>query len=219
MSREQIGAEGARLKRCKPRRCPCEGDVGDGFALKHLTNEDEFPAFLAVADAVADHALRKRGREFRREVTHLVGVGKQNQIRLRRDDDLLQRDAVAIWRIGLEQIVLDFQYFRDILCRQLLGKRRDAFADDQPSHGARCVSGNLLRRCQRFETGVVPLPLPLLSDDQNFHFFSQTSKRKRDSSLRSESRSFSLAFTGRLLPPLKSRALRISVFPPASPLL
>src|SRR2546425_6907839 len=104
MSREQISAEGARLKRCKPRRRSREGDVGDGFALKHLTNEDEFPAFLAIADAVADHALAKRGREFRREVTHLIRVRKQNQIRLRRDDDLLQRHAISIWRIRLEQI-------------------------------------------------------------------------------------------------------------------
>src|SRR5260370_1815467 len=110
MSREQIGAEGARLKRCKPRSRAYEGDVGDGFALKHLTNEDEAPAFLAVADAVADHALAKRGRGFRREVTHLVGVGKQNQIRLRRDADLLQRDPLPLRRIRLAQILLTFYH-------------------------------------------------------------------------------------------------------------
>src|SRR5713226_7922562 len=57
MSREQIRAERAGLKRCKPRCWPRKRDIRRRFALEHLPDEHQLAAFVAVADAVADHSL------------------------------------------------------------------------------------------------------------------------------------------------------------------
>src|SRR6266481_4158213 len=46
------------------------------FPLEHLAYENELAAIVAVADAVADHALAEHGREFGREVAHLVRMRK-----------------------------------------------------------------------------------------------------------------------------------------------
>ncbi len=69
---------------------------------------------MAVTDAVADHALAEHGREFWREVAHLVGVRKQNQIRAGGFDYLFQRHAISIRRIRFEQIMFDAQNFGDV---------------------------------------------------------------------------------------------------------
>ena len=148
---------------------PSKSNVRRGLALKHLPHENEFAAFVAVADAVADHAFAEHGRQLRREVAHLIGMRKQNQFRLRRFDHLLQRDAESIRGVGFEQVVFHLQHFGDVFRGKFVRERRNTFSNHQRAHGARCVFRNLLRRRQRFKTGVVPLPLPLLGDHQNFH--------------------------------------------------
>ena len=115
MHREQIRAKGPRLEGCEPRRGSRKGHIRCGFPLEHLPHKNELPAFVAVANAIADHALADHGREFWREVAHLVGVRKQNQIWLGAFDYLFQCDAKAIWRVRFEQVMFDAQYFRDIL--------------------------------------------------------------------------------------------------------
>jgi hypothetical protein len=96
MCGDQVGAKGASLKRCKPWRCALERHVRSRLALKHLPHENEFAAFVAVTDAVADHALAEHGGKFRGEIAHLIGVRKQHQVRFRGVDDLLERNAIAV---------------------------------------------------------------------------------------------------------------------------
>ncbi len=131
MGGQQIGAKRAGLKGSEPRRGALKGDVGDGFALEHLADENKFVAFFAEADAVGDHALAEHGGEFGSEVAHLIGVREQNQIGLGGLDDLRQSEAVAVGRVGFEQIVLDEQNFGDIFGGQVFGEIGDAFAEDQ----------------------------------------------------------------------------------------
>jgi len=65
--------------------------------------------------------------------------------------------------------VLDQQNFRDVFRSQLVRERRNTLSNHQGADRARRVRGDFLRRRQRFKAGVVPLPLPLLGDDKNFH--------------------------------------------------
>ncbi len=85
--------------------------------MKHLAHENKFAAFVAVANAVADHALAEHGRKFGREVAYLIGVREKDEVRLGGLDHLLEGDAVSIGRVGFEQIVLNEQDFRDVLLR------------------------------------------------------------------------------------------------------
>jgi hypothetical protein len=84
-------------------------------------------------------------------------------------DDLLQREAIAIGRIAIEQVVLDQQNFRDVFAGQLISESRDALSNDYGADCARRGRCNLLRGYQRFETCVVPFALALLGDDEDFH--------------------------------------------------
>ena len=77
----------------EPWRRARENHVRNGFALKHLAHENELSVFVAIADAVADHALAQRCGELRREIAHLIGVRQQNKIGLGLRDHLSQRDA------------------------------------------------------------------------------------------------------------------------------
>ncbi len=94
---------------------------------------------------------------------------KEHQVRLGRFDDLLQRQAIAVGRVVLQQVMLHEQNFRDILRREFVRERRHAFADHGRADRARRRRGDLLRRHQRLEAGVVPLALPLLGNDEYFH--------------------------------------------------
>jgi len=73
----------------EPRCCPGKRNVSRGFALEHLSNENQLTAFVAIPDAVADHAFAEYGGELWSKVTHLIGVWKQNEIGLGGFDDLL----------------------------------------------------------------------------------------------------------------------------------
>src|SRR6266849_4394770 len=48
------------LERREPRRRALERDVRGGLALKHLPDEDQPAAFIAIANAVGDHPLPQR---------------------------------------------------------------------------------------------------------------------------------------------------------------
>ena len=169
MRREQIRAKCSGLKRCEPWRGSGKRDVRRGFPLKHLPHENEFAAFVAVADAIPDHAFADHRSEFRREVAHLVRMRKQNQFRLGACDHLFQRDAKTICRVRFEQVVLNFQNFGDIFRGEFVRKCRHTLTNHKRGHGARGVFRDLLRRRQRLETCVVPLRLPEFSDDKYFH--------------------------------------------------
>jgi len=65
--------------------------------------------------------------------------------------------------------MLDAQNFGDIFRGQLVRERRDTFANHQRAYRARRILRDLLRRRQRLETRVVPLPLPQFGDNKNFH--------------------------------------------------
>ncbi len=78
MRGQEIGAEGSGLEGGEPRGGALEGDVGGGFALEHLADEDEFAGFVAVGDAVADHAFAEAGGKFGGEVADLIGVREED---------------------------------------------------------------------------------------------------------------------------------------------
>ena len=118
---DQVGAKGAGLKRSEPWGGALEGDVGGGFALEHLADKDEFAGFVAVADAVADHAFAELSGELGREVADLIGVREENQIGLGGLDDLLERDAVTVGRVGFQQVVLDEENFGDVFGGEFIG--------------------------------------------------------------------------------------------------
>src|SRR5882762_2568273 len=227
MRREQIRAKRSRLERREPRSRSSKRHVRHSFSLEHLAYENELAALVAVADAVADHAFAEHGREFRREVAHLVRVRKQNQIRLRRFDDLLQCHAISIRRIRFEQIVFDAQNFRDVFSRQLVRERCHTLLNHQRAHHARRILGNLLRRGQRFETCLIPLALALLGHYQNFHRLPLLPVLSSQWSVASEEeeivtmdlRLLLLNTENRKLITFISRALQISTSPPASSLL
>ena len=82
MRGEKIGAKGSGLERGEPRRGALEGDVGGRLALKHLAHEDQLAVFVAVADAVADHAFAEHGGELGSEIADLIGVREEDQIGL-----------------------------------------------------------------------------------------------------------------------------------------
>ena len=73
---QKIGAKCARLEGCEPRAIALKRDVRDGFPLKHLADENQFAPFIAVADAVTNHALAEHGGKLWREIADLVSVWK-----------------------------------------------------------------------------------------------------------------------------------------------
>src|SRR2546429_1407332 len=160
MRSKQISTKRSRLKRGEPRRSSGKRDIRRGFALEHLTHENELATLVAVTNAVADHALAEHGCELRREVAHLVGVGEQNQIRLGTFHYLFQRDAIAVRRVRFEQVMFDGQDFGDIFRRQLVRECDNTFSDHQRAHCTGSIFGDLLGGCQCLETGIVPLALP-----------------------------------------------------------
>src|SRR5713101_3565912 len=85
-----VRTERARLERCKPWALAEKRDVRSGFALKHLPHEDQFSAFVAIADTVADHSFAQHCRQLRRKIAHLIRMWEKHQLRLRRFDRLLQ---------------------------------------------------------------------------------------------------------------------------------
>src|SRR5439155_10221926 len=129
MRSEQISTKRSRLKRGEPRGSSGKRDIRSGFALEHLTHENELATFVvgrfaaaleSVTNAVADHAFAEHGREFGSKVANLVGVGEQNQIRLGTFHYLFQRDAIAVRRVRFEQVMFDGQDFGDVFRRQLV---------------------------------------------------------------------------------------------------
>src|SRR5262249_15350171 len=132
-------------------------------------NEDEFPAFAAKTDAVANHALAEHSGKFRREIAHLVGVREEHEVRLGGFDDLLERGAKTVGSVGVEYVVLDEEHFSDVLGGDFHGKRGYTFANDRGANRARSSRGNLLRRYERLKTGVVPFALALFGNDEDFH--------------------------------------------------
>ena len=98
--------------------------------------ENQLPALVPVADAVSDHPLAEHGRELRRKVAHLIGVRKQNQIRLGAFDYLFQRDAISVRRVRFEQVMLDGQNFGDVFRGQLIRERCHTLPHHQRAHRA-----------------------------------------------------------------------------------
>ncbi len=68
--------------------------------------------------------------------------------------------------------MFDEENFVELVSGELVGERRDAFADDDTGERAFGVLHDLLRGGQSFEADVVPLPFALFGDDQNFHVLS-----------------------------------------------
>ncbi len=167
--RHQIRSKRARLKGCEPGGRAFEHHIRRGLALKHLAHKNQFPVFVAVADAVANHAFAERRGQLGREIAHLISVRQQHQIGLGLRDHLLESDGVAIGRVRREQIVLNEQHFIELAGRKLAGQRRNAFADDHGSQAALRLRGNLLRGGQRFKAGLVPLCVALFGDQENVH--------------------------------------------------
>ncbi len=120
---------------------------------------------MAETNAIADHGLAKRGGKLWRKIANLVGVRKQNQVRLSRFNHLLQRDTIPVRGVILQQVVFDQQHFRDILSRKFVGKSGDAFTENHSTNTARTRRGNLLRGHQRFKTGGIEFPLALFGND------------------------------------------------------
>ena len=117
--RNLIAAKCAGLERRKPRRRAVKRHVGRGLALEHLAHKDQLPVFIAIADAIADHALAERSGQLGREIAHLVSVREEDQIGLGLRDGLLQRERKSVWRIAVEQVVLDEQNFLELDMRQV----------------------------------------------------------------------------------------------------
>ena len=158
------------MKRSEPWGAALKGNVRRGFALKHLPHKGQLPTFVAIADAIANHALAEHGRQLGRKIAHLIRMRKKHQIRLCRADYLRQRYAISIRRVRLQQIVFDQQHVGNVLRREFAGQPTHAFADHQSADRTRSVLGDLLRRCQGLEARIVPLALPLFCNHQNFHY-------------------------------------------------
>src|SRR5262249_4655381 len=130
MRSKLIGAKRAGLERNEPRSGAGESDIGRGFALEHLTDEDELATFAAAADAVANHALAEHGGEFRCKVADLISVREEHEVRLDGFDDLFKSNAKAIGSISVQQVMLDQQNFGDIFSGDFRSEPGDTFADD-----------------------------------------------------------------------------------------
>src|SRR5579859_3035366 len=169
MGLHEICAKRAGLKRREPRTRAEKRNVGNGFALKHLADENEFAALVAIADAIADHSLAEHCGEFRREIADLIRVRKQNEIGLCGFDGLLERDTVSVGRVVGEKIVIDGKNFGDGFGGEFFGKSANSLAKNCCDDTAVRCSGDLLRGGKRFEAGVVPLALAMLGDDEDFH--------------------------------------------------
>ena len=134
-----------------------------------MADENEFAAFAAVADAVANHSFAEQRREFRRKIADLIRMREQDEIGLRGFDDLLERDAISVWSVVGEQFIFDGENFRDGFSCEFARKCANAFAKNNRTDSAGSSARNLLRGGERFETGVIPLALTMFGDDEDFH--------------------------------------------------
>jgi hypothetical protein len=98
----EVRAKRARLEGSEPGRGALKRYVGRGLALKHLAHENQLAAFVAIANAVANHAFAEHGGKLGREVANLVGVREEHQIGLSGVDDLRESCAVSIWRVRFQ---------------------------------------------------------------------------------------------------------------------
>jgi hypothetical protein len=166
-----IRAECTGLKGCEVWTRANKRNVRVGFALKHLADEHELAAIVAIADAVADHSLPQHGGKFGSEVAHLVGMWKKDEIWFGEFDDLPEGDAVTVGRVVGEEVVLHLQDFGDIFRGEFGGEVINSFADYCGSDRAGKRLRDLLRGGEGFEAGVVPLALAVFGDDENLHCF------------------------------------------------
>ena len=124
---------------------------------------------MAVGDAVADHSFLHGRGKLRREITHLIRVRQQHEIRFRAFDHLPQRERVCVRRVLREQIVFDQKNFVELVAGKLVAERGNALADDDAGERGFCLPGDLLRGGKRLKADFVPLSVALLGDQENFH--------------------------------------------------
>src|SRR6185503_16413138 len=99
-----ISPERASLKGHKPRSIATETHIRGKLPLKHLAGEKRFAAVLPKTDTVADDRSPHRGRQFRNEVTHLIGMRHQYKTGLSGRYELLQCRRERIRRVGFERL-------------------------------------------------------------------------------------------------------------------
>ena len=155
------------LESHKPRSIAGEADIGGELALKHLPRKHQLSAFVPEPDAVADHRASHRRSQFGHEVTHLIGMRHQHQLRLFRSQELLQTCGKGVGSVRLQLRRLDRVNLRDSFRRDLAGKRANARAHNggfqRPSRGC----GDGLPRGYSFPGSAVEFPFALFDDDEN----------------------------------------------------
>ena len=67
--------------------------------------------------------------------------------------------------------MLDEQHFLELIARQLIRQRRNAFADHDAGKRALRLLRDLLRRSQRLEADLVPLRFALFGDERRIFKF------------------------------------------------
>ena len=134
-----------------------------------MAHEDEFAVLVAIADAVADHALAQQGGELGSEIAHLVGVRKENQIGFGAIRSPAQGERRIRRRVVFEQVVFDEQNFGEFLAASSSASGATPLPMTRRVRRAVRVLGDLLRGNQRFEADVVPFAFALFGDDENFH--------------------------------------------------
>jgi hypothetical protein len=137
--------------------------------LKHLADENQFAVFVAVVDAVADHAFSERSGELGSEITDLISVRHEDEVGLRGFDYLVQGERKSVGRVFIQEIVFDEKYFVELKSGYFVSQRRDAFAEDYGGERAFGLLHDLLRGGESLEADFVPLAFALFGDQKYFH--------------------------------------------------
>ena len=58
-------------------------------------------------------------------------MGEEDEVGLGGVDDLLEGEAIAVGRVGFEEVVFDGEDFGDVFCGEFIGESGEAFADDE----------------------------------------------------------------------------------------
>ena len=135
--------------------------------MKHLPGEQQLAIFVLVADGVGDQSTVQRQGQPGGKIAHLVGVGKEHQLRLLAQDKLLQGVDVSVRSIGLERRPFQVVYLFDLVARQFLSQGRGVVARQNHFDGPAGFFANRLSSGQGFQRNPVQLTFPLLRDHQD----------------------------------------------------
>src|ERR1700734_3114875 len=96
----------------------------------------------------------------------------------------MQGERESVRRVFFQQVVFDQEDFVELIRRDFISERRDAFADDYGGERTLRLLHDLLRGGESLEAHFVPIAFALFRDEKNFHGYST----------RASCRNFSISF-------------------------